>query len=69
MLFVTFVANFLEISAAKLFFFNRRKKCFEIPLAKAFAAFSLKNLKEDGQAVLYRFGEDLEQIRFFVAVA
>ncbi len=58
----------LKISASPLFFFDRNEQRFEISFAEAFAAFALENFVENGRAVFDRFGEDLQQIAFVVAV-
>ena len=44
------------------------KKRFEITFAKALRAFALNNLEKQRRPIFYRFGEDLEQITFVVAI-
>ena len=60
--------SWLKISAASLLFLDRNKQRLEVAFAKAFAALSLEDLVENRRAVLDRFGKDLEQIAFVVAV-
>ena len=52
----------------RLFFFDRNEQRFEISFAETFAAFSLEDFVENGRAVFDGFGENLQQIAFFVAV-
>ena len=51
-----------------MFFFDRDEQRLEVSFAETFAAFSLQDLVEDRRAVLDRFGKDLQQIAFVVAV-
>ena len=60
--------KFLQISTFSLFFFNRNKQRLKITFTETFAAFALKNFIENCWAVFDGFGENLQQIAFFVAV-
>ena len=59
---------FLEVAAQLLFAFDGFEEGFEVSLAEAAAALALDDLVEDGGAVFYRLGEDLEHVAFVVAV-
>src|SRR5207302_3362175 len=63
-----FVRMMLEIPAQGLFAFNGFEEGFEVALAEAAAALALDDLVEDGGAVFYGAGEDLEHVAFVVAV-
>ena len=58
----------LEVAAFGLLAFYGFEEGFEVALAEAAAAFALDDLVEEGGAVFYGAGEDLEHVAFVVAV-
>jgi hypothetical protein len=58
----------LEVAAKFLFAFYGFEEGFEVALAEAAAALALDDLVEDGGAVFYRLGEDLQHVALVVAV-
>ena len=52
----------------KEFSFDRFKQGFEVAFPEGSCALALNDLVKDGRAVLYRLGEDLEQVALVVAV-
>ena len=57
-----------EIPAAGLFPFDRLEQGLEVALAEPFRAVPLDQLEEDRRPVLYRLGEDLQQVAVLVPV-
>jgi hypothetical protein len=58
----------LEVSTACLFALDGLKECLEVSFSKRARAFALDDLVKKCGAIFDGFGEDLQEIAFFVAV-
>jgi len=58
----------LQISSCSLFAFDRFEQRLEITFAKAFRTLALNDLEKQSRPVFHRFGENLQQITFIVAI-
>src|ERR687888_2725848 len=58
----------LQISARGLLALDRFKERLEVSFAKTLRAFALNDFEEQRRPILDRFGKNLEQITFVVAV-
>ena len=53
---------------ALLFAFDGFEECLEIAFAEALRAFALNNFEKQRRPVFYRFGKNLQQITFIIAI-
>src|SRR5260370_8457285 len=62
------IVHSLQIASCGLFALDRFEERFEIAFAETLRAFALNDLKKERWPVLDRFGKDLQQITFVVAI-
>lgn len=60
--------HFSECASTRLLTFNTFEKGFEVSGTKSFCAHALYDFKKQRWTILYRFGEYLQQITFFISI-
>src|SRR5947208_12248235 len=57
-----------QITSRSLFALNGFEQRFEIAFSETLSAFALNNLEKECRAIFHRFGENLKQITFVIAI-
>jgi hypothetical protein len=62
------MSSLLQIASPILLFLERFEKRLEIAFAKTLRAFALNDLEKQSRPIFHRFGKDLQQISFVIAI-